>query len=346
MRERSFLVVAGILVVLFMGVGALVVFDQMQKDKIAEGVRVGGVEVGGMTRDEARTTIARELRARANQPILVRDGKATFRLTPRAMGATFNVDEMVDGAIEASRDGNIFSRVYREVRGQPLNETVPASVRYSRLVLARFIDRVERRLNRKPQDAKLGFSDDGTFRPLPGKRGVRVNSRALNNQLDHAITGLAPATIRVSATKTDPRVKLKDLAREYRKLLVINRNQFKLRYYRNLKLAKTYNIAVGQVGFDTPAGLYHIQNKAVNPAWSVPNSGWAGSLAGTVVPGGTAANPLKARWMGIYDGAGIHGTAETGSIGTAASHGCIRMLIPDVIELYDRVEVNTPVYIA
>jgi lipoprotein-anchoring transpeptidase ErfK/SrfK len=84
----------------------------------------------------------------------------------------------------------------------------------------------------------------------------------------------------------------------------------------------------------------------VNPAWHVPNSAWAGDLAGTVIPGGVPENPLKARWMGIFDGAGIHGTDATGSIGSAASHGCIRMLIPDVIELYDQVDVGAPVYIA
>jgi lipoprotein-anchoring transpeptidase ErfK/SrfK len=50
--------------------------------------------------------------------------------------------------------------------------------------------------------------------------------------------------------------------------------------------------------------------------------------------------------MGIYNGAGIHGTDATGSIGSAASHGCIRMLIPDVVELYDQVPVGAPVYIA
>ena len=71
----------------------------------------------------------------------------------------------------------------------------------------------------------------------------------------------------------------------------------------------------------------------------------AGSLAGQVIPGGAPNNPLKARWMGIFDGAGIHGTDQVGSLGTAASHGCIRMAIPDVIELYDRVPVETPVYI-
>jgi lipoprotein-anchoring transpeptidase ErfK/SrfK len=65
-----------------------------------------------------------------------------------------------------------------------------------------------------------------------------------------------------------------------------------------------------------------------------------------VVPGGTPENPLKARWMGIFDGAGIHGTDAINSIGTAASHGCIRMRIPDVVELYDEVPVGAPVYIA
>jgi lipoprotein-anchoring transpeptidase ErfK/SrfK len=91
--------------------------------------------------------------------------------------------------------------------------------------------------------------------------------------------------------------------------------------------------------------MYEIQNKAVNPAWSVPNSAWAGSLAGTVVPPGPD-NPIKARWLGIYDGAGIHGTDQTYSLGTAASHGCVRMAIPDVIELYDQVPVGAPIYIA
>src|SRR3712207_5277521 len=88
------------------------------------------------------------------------------------------------------------------------------------------------------------------------------------------------------------------------------------------------------------------RSKAVNPAWNVPNSAWAGELAGRVIPGGVPENPLKARWLGIYDGAGIHGTDAVGSIGTNASHGCIRMLIPDVVELYDKVPVGAPVYIA
>jgi lipoprotein-anchoring transpeptidase ErfK/SrfK len=79
----------------------------------------------------------------------------------------------------------------------------------------------------------------------------------------------------------------------------------------------------------------------------MPNSSWvAPADRGKVIPGGSPENPLKARWLGIYAGAGIHGTDATYSLGTAASHGCIRMAIPDVIDLYDQVPVSTPVYIA
>jgi lipoprotein-anchoring transpeptidase ErfK/SrfK len=147
-------------------------------------------------------------------------------------------------------------------------------------------------------------------------------------------------------TRVAPRVTFGNLARVYNTVLTIDRPHFKLRLFKGLKFRKSYPIAVGMAGLDTPAGRYAIQNKQVNPAWHVPNSAWAGSLAGQVIPGGAPNNPLKARWLGIFDGAGIHGTDAIGSIGTAASHGCIRMRIPDVIELYDQVPVGAPVYIA
>jgi lipoprotein-anchoring transpeptidase ErfK/SrfK len=139
------------------------------------------------------------------------------------------------------------------------------------------------------------------------------------------------------------------LASKYPAVLVVHRSSFTLSLYRNLKLAKTYSVAIGMQGLETPAGLYHIQNKAVDPAWTMPNSDWvAPADRGKVVPGGTPENPLKARWLGIFNGAGIHGVdpSEYGSIGHAASHGCVRMRIPDVIELYPQVPVGAPIYIS
>src|SRR5204863_1342041 len=133
--------------------------------------------------------------------------------------------------------------------------------------------------------------------------------------------------------------------RQYGTIVTVDKAAFKLRLFKNLKLRKSYSVAVGQPAYPTPSGRFTISNKQVDPVWSVPNSPWAGELGGTTVAGGSAANPLKARWMGITDGVGFHGTSEVDSIGTAASHGCLRMTVPDVEDLYDRVPVGTPVYI-
>ncbi|MDX6696790.1 MAG: hypothetical protein QOE65_187 [Solirubrobacteraceae bacterium] len=343
-RDRSVIIAVSVLAVLFVGTGGLLVFDQVHKDQIAEGVRAGGVEVGGLSRGAAEEKVADALRFRMNQPILVRDGKTTFRLTPREMGANFNVTNMVNDAIAASREGNIFARTIRELRGQAMDRDVPADVRYSQLVVTRFVDRVERRLNRDPVDAHVEFSD-GKFKRVPGKRGVRVDSRTLQNRLATAITGLSPGTIRIQAAKRNPKITMAKLAKAYETVVVVDRPNFKLYLYKHLKLARTYGVAVGAAGYDTPPGEYHIEDKTVDPTWYVPHSSWAGELAGQVIPGGTAANPLKARWLGFGGGRGIHGTADDSSIGSAASHGCIRMHVSDVEALYPQVPLGAPLYV-
>ncbi len=74
------------------------------------------------------------------------------------------------------------------------------------------------------------------------------------------------------------------LPRRYPTILTVDRDHFKLRLFKRLKLSKTYPIAVGMAGLDTPAGLYSIQNKEVNPAWHVPNSSWAARSPGRRSP--------------------------------------------------------------
>ena len=119
-----------------------------------------------------------------------------------------------------------------------------------------------------------------------------------------------------------------------------------MRVFDRGELTKSYTVAVGAPEFPTPPGEYTVQSKQVNPAWSVPQSAWAGDLAGKVIPGGAAGNPLVARWIGFNGSVGFHGTATISSLGGAASHGCVRMNPRDVIDLYERVEVGTPVLVA
>jgi len=110
---------------------------------------------------------------------------------------------------------------------------------------------------------------------------------------------------------------------------------------------KTYDVAVGTPDYPTPLGMWLIHVKAMDPAWKMPDSDWVRPEdRGKIVPGGHPDNPLKARWLGITnDGVGIHGTAALDSLGTAASHGCIRMSEPDVIELFGLVPLWSPIHI-
>jgi lipoprotein-anchoring transpeptidase ErfK/SrfK len=344
MRHRWFILVAVLLLVLIGGAVAAFAYDSSRDDVIAEGVTIAGVDVGGMKTEEARRLVRRELQKPLERPIAVFRGTKRFRLSAHDAGVTADVTGMVEEALNASRDGSIFSRVARDITGGEEDAQVPARVNYSSGAVRDLVKRVRTKLNRPARDAELDFP---SLEKVKEQKGRRVRAAVLEQRVAQALT--VPGverTVRAPVRILKPKVTQAQLADKYPVLLIADRYNFKLRLYRKLQLAKEYTVAVGAVGFDTPAGLYHIQNKAVDPAWHVPESDWAGDLAGTIVPGGVPENPLKARWLGIYDGAGIHGTDELYSLGSAASHGCIRMAIPDVIEVYDQVPVGAPIYIA
>jgi lipoprotein-anchoring transpeptidase ErfK/SrfK len=344
MRHRSFILVAVLLLLLVGGAVAAYAYDSARKDRIAEGVTVAGTDVGGMTAAQAQRVLVRDLKEPLEQPIAVVYKGRRFNLSAEDAGVTADIGGMVDEAIAKSREGNIISRVARDLTGGEETAQVSPRVSYSEQAVGKLVRRVKRKLDRPARDAEVNFPSLEEVKEQPG---VRVKAKALKLRIQQALT-VPGVDRRVKATVAtiQPKVTQAELAEKYPVLLVADRSSFQLRLYKNLQLQKQYTVAVGALGFDTPAGMYHIQNKAVDPAWSVPNSDWAGDLAGTVVPGGVPENPLKERWLGIYDGAGIHGTDQTYSLGTAASHGCIRMAIPDVIELYDQVPVGAPIYIA
>ena len=344
MGQKSFIALAVVVVVLLLGAVAAYAYDSSNEDRIANGVKVAGVDVGGLSPDQGQIRVKRQVADRLDQPITVTHADKRFSLSAEDAGLRTDVGGMVDEALEASRRGNIFSRVARDLTGGEENVRVRIRVSYSKAAAGRLVARVRKAVNRPAQDAKLSFP---ALTQVSEKDGIEVQGEKLERQVRTALlTPDGDREIEAPTTVTKAKVTREQLASRHPAILIVDRGAFQLRFYRNLKLAKTYKIAVGKAGLETPAGLYHIQNKAVNAAWSVPNSAWAGSLAGQVIPGGAPNNPLKARWMGIFDGAGIHGTDQIGSLGTAASHGCVRMAIPDVIELYDKVEVKTPVYIA
>ena len=347
MGKRLPLIVTAALVLLLLG-GAVAVYayDAGRDDLIAKGVTVAGVDVGDMRRAEATQLVQQRLGDPLQRSVFVRAAGKRYRLTPERAELTLDVGGMVAQAVAASRKGNLLERSWRGLNGDEVKRNIPLEVTYSDDSVARLVRRVRRAVHREPKDASISASAAG-LEMVQSRDGRSLQAADLQKRIERALsTPSAERTIVARSRIVEPKVTTDNLADKYPIYVIVNRPAFKLTVYKDLRPAKTYRVAVGQVGLETPAGQYNIQNKAIDPAWHVPNSDWAGDLAGKVIPGGTAENPLKARWLGIYNGAGIHGTDDVSSLGTAASHGCIRMAIPDVMEVYDTVPVGAPVYIA
>jgi lipoprotein-anchoring transpeptidase ErfK/SrfK len=103
----------------------------------------------------------------------------------------------------------------------------------------------------------------------------------------------------------------------------------------------SYEIAIGQAGWETPTGQFKVMNLQSDPMWQHP-------FTGEVFPPGEA-NPLGSRWIGFWtDGKhqiGLHGTNQDDLIGQAVSHGCIRMRDADIQTLYNQVAIGTSILI-
>jgi len=337
------IIAAAVVVVLAI---AAFLYDNSRSDLISPGVKAAGVDVGGMRAAKARALLERTLPRRLTRPIVVQAAGHSFTIDVARARPQIDVNGLVNRAVARSRSGWFVGRALDGITGARDNADVSAPVSYDRATIAAFARGVARKVDRPVRDASVNPSVSGLHR-VPGRDGRRTDRAALDTALVSAVTHPGdPRSVHANVAITHPKLTTAQLAAKYPNYIVVDRGGYVLRYYRHLKLSKTYPIAVGMQGLETPAGLYDIQWKQVNPPWYVPNSSWAGSLAGQTIPPGPQ-DPLKARFMSFNGGAGIHGIdpSEYGTIGHNASHGCVRMTIPDVIDLYKRVPVHTPVYV-
>ena len=292
-------------------------------------MRVGTLDVGGMEREQAAASIRRELAGTTDEPVAVMLGGTNFVLRADVAKARIDVDATVDAALDGDARATLAPRVT-----------------FARSALEAFAGRIAARVEREPRDADIAWRD-GKLDRTRARSGRAVDRAALVARLANVLGSPEPqrrVDVPVSATRRPDRT-LVDLAERYPTVIAVDRDAKRLRLYENLKLTKRYRIAVGKAGLETAAGRYKIQQKIVNPDWHVPDSDWAGDLAGRTIPYGDPQNPLEARYMGFHDGQGIHGTADLASLGTAASHGCIRMSVPAVKRLFREVKVGTPLFL-
>lgn len=309
-------------------------------ERIVAGVSAAGVDLSGLTIDEAAQQITGAYGPRLSAGVLVRVADINFKLSARRAKAHFDALKTAKRALYAGRAAVGVA----PAPGAPAVVTeVPLAVEYSKKAVRRFVGRIDKRLSRAAVDARLKITTR-RVRIAHSRRGRDIDAKALGDQIAASLVDpRLPRVFKPALVIVRPVVTADKLPAT---VITIARSTFKLRLFKKLRLVKTYRVAVGQPAYPTPRGRFSIASKQVNPTWSVPNSPWAGELAGSSVAGGSAANPLKARWMGIANGVGIHGTGQDYSIGTRASHGCIRMHVRDVIALFARVSIGTPVLIS
>ena len=284
---------------------------------VPAGVGVGGIRLGGLSSEEARNAITWWY----NRPLRFTFNKKHWTVRPAALGASVDADDAVAQALKARPTDHLSLRVNVD----------PAKIR-------RYVRALNGQLSIEPQDATVSLSG---LRPVitPGKTGLELNQALTARTIQGALAlarrpGLAPSSRTVAPSVTSS---------NFGSVIVIYRGSNQLHLYNGSRPWRTFQVATGQAIYPTPLGTWHIVDMQRNPWWRPPDSSWAKGLK-PIPPG--PGNPLGTRWMGLdAAGVGMHGTPDAASIGYSASHGCIRMRIPDAEWLFGHVHIGTPVFI-
>ena len=264
--------------------------------------------------DDATALIAIDGRPATARPVAVRDGQLRARLAPLHEGEHRLVVRVRDGA------GNE-DRVERTLLVDSTERLGMATVGLgARGADARKLLALLRRHGglRGGAQERIGPAAVRAVRRFQRRKGLAADG-LVGPDVRSALLGRLPA------------------------LVDIDLSEYTLTLLRGGTPTRSYPIAKGQPRYPTPTGSLRVTDKQVDPAWMPPDSPWAAEL--DTIPAGPG-NPLGTRWIGTSRTAiGIHGTSAEGSIGTAASHGCIRMRIADVEQLFRHVRIGTPIRI-
>jgi lipoprotein-anchoring transpeptidase ErfK/SrfK len=259
------------------------------------------------------------------------------------LGVHSDAAAVVDKARADARELGMVSRVWHRLFDKPVDRSYPVSYRLDPARVEGLVFQLAKKVERAPVDAKMDTSTGFvTFTSaVPGQALDQATARErLLAMGEDLANGRSAETITEASLKpVTPKVG------NFPDVLLIRIGENKLYHYENHSLVRTYRVATGLPEFPTPTGRFEITLKRRNPVWINPDpGGWGKSLPPRIEPG--PGNPLGTRALNLSaPGIRIHGTSNVASLGRPASHGCIRMSIPDVEHLFERVEANTPVVI-
>jgi len=323
-----------------------VVLDYQSRGLVTEGVTVAGTDLSGMTEAEARAAIEEAVSAPMLRPVTVTglDGQS-WTLEPDGIVA-IDVDKMIDEAYAPRRSATLAQRLSSHLAEVPLPADVKPAYSVDTSAIAEWVALKAAEVDRKPVNAKRKIVKY-KFKITPEVYGARVDKAASVQAIANAMSaeaalGTDSRTVALDVDQITPKITTK----KFKAAIIVSISQTKIRLYKGDKLVKTYRCAPGSYAFPTPIGDFKVVTKLRNAPWINPGSDWAKNMPPSIPPG--PYNPMGVRKIGInYPGVFMHGIppSEFGSIGTRASHGCMRMMPSDVADLFGRVKIGTPVYI-
>jgi L,D-transpeptidase catalytic domain len=301
-------------------------------ERLPDDATIAGIGVGGLGPIEAKRTVTEALAPLyETRPIAIRVKHKDTLVMPGEAGFVIFYDWMVDRAFRlAAAHKPAIVPLKLGVKNKERDAAIAA---------------VAKKYYQAPRNAKVRFGVT-TIRRVRAKLGRALDQvlvlRRLEKELRQPTTGRA---VEGRIIHVRPAVTTSSLRKRYPAYVSVDRGSHTLRVFRALRLVRTYPVAVGAAGFATPAGLRRVLYKDRNPSWTAPNRPWAYPYQGQTFPPGDSRNPLREWFIALGDGIGIHGTSEEWTVGTSASHGCIRMHASDVNEVARLTPVGTPVLI-
>jgi L,D-transpeptidase catalytic domain/Putative peptidoglycan binding domain len=345
-------IAALVLVVLLVGGAAGTAFAAYRSERarwgrILPGVVIQGVPVGGMTQGQAVRAVTAAIQPILSRPITVRAKGHVWTTSARSFGLEADVQAAVDAALAFSQAHSTVSRLIGRLEGRTYPLLIGLSYSVSDSIIGRFVGEIERAVTRRARNAGL-FLEGGAVVGVHSRRGAALDpgtEQLLRTQLLRGSTSPRPSppgTLSLHVGVINPKVDERSLGRTIAVDLTTNR----LFLYDGLSVIRSYPVATAKPGFLTPPGVWKVVDKQMFPTWYNPApDGWAANEPLVVPPGPD--NPMGTRAL-YLDAPGlirIHGTNTPSSIGHYASHGCIRLHIPDIEALYPLVPVGSKVLI-
>jgi lipoprotein-anchoring transpeptidase ErfK/SrfK len=300
--------------------------------RLPDDATIAGIAVGGLGPVDATRTVQDSLAPLyEKRPIAIRVNHKDSLVMPSQAGLVVYYDWMVTRAFALAGAGKLVN--------VPLHLGVKNATRDAAIAS------VAKDYYRAPRDARVRFGVTA-IRRVRARLGHALDqalvAKRLEQELRHPTTG---RVVEGRVVRVRPAITTASLRRRYPAYISVDRGTHKLRIFRALRLVRTYPVAVGAAGFETPAGLRHVLYKDKNPSWTAPNRPWAYPYQGQTFPPGDPHNPLREWFIALGDGIGIHGTSEEWTVGSSASHGCLRMHAADVNEVARLTPIGTPVLI-